>query len=85
MDSDCAVWRDWVAHERGLTMGDFEIDILMNRSKGMRITTNGTGEDILKGLSIAAIEVTANIDAKNAKALRGILCDMIMSAPTKVN
>lgn len=66
-------------------MGDFEIDILMNRSKGMHITTNGTGEDILKGLAIAAIEVTANIDAKNAKVLRGILCDMIMSAPTREN
>lgn len=64
-------------------MGDFEIDILMNRSEGMHITTNGTGEDILKGLAIAAIEVTENIDAKNAKVFRGILCDMIMSAPTK--
>lgn len=64
-------------------MGDFEIEILMNRSsKGMHITTNGTGEDILKGLAIAAIEVTANIDAKNAKVLREMLCDMIMSAPT---
>lgn len=63
-------------------MGDFEIDILMNRSNGMHITTNGIGEDILKGLAIAAIEVTANIDPKNAKVLRGILCDMIMSAPT---
>lgn len=62
-------------------MGDFEIDILMNRSKGMHITTNGTGEDILKGLAIAAIEVTANMDLKNAKVLRGMLCDMIMSAP----
>lgn len=62
-------------------MGDFEIDILMNRSKGMHITTNGTGEDVLKGMAIAAIEVTANIDAENAKLLRGILCDMIMSAP----
>lgn len=63
-------------------MGDFEIDILMNRSKGMHITTNGTGEDILKGLAIAAIEVTENMDLKNAKVLRGILCDMIMDAPT---
>lgn len=66
-------------------MGDFEIDILMNRSNGMHITTNGTGEDILKGLAIAAIEVTANMDLKNAKVLRGMLCDMIMSAPTKVD
>lgn len=62
-------------------MGDFEISILINRSEGMHITTNGTGEDILKGLAIAAIEVTANMDAKNANVLRGILCDMIMSAP----
>ena len=66
-------------------MGDFEIDIRMNRSNGMHITTNGTGEDILKGLSIVAIDVTANMDAKNAKVLRGILCDMIMSAPTREN
>ena len=64
-------------------MGDFKIGILMNRSDGIHITTNGTGEDILKGLAIAAIEVTANMDAKNAKVLRGILCDMIMSATTK--
>lgn len=66
-------------------MGDFEIDIRMNRSKGMHITTNGTGEDILKGLALAAIEITANMDAKNAKVLRGILFDMIMSTPTKVD
>lgn len=66
-------------------MGDFEIDIRMNRSKGMNITTNGTGKDILKGLAIAAIEVTENMDAKNANVLRGLLCDMIMSAPTKVD
>ena len=66
-------------------MGDFEIEIIMNRINGMHITTNGTGEDILKGLAIAAIEVTAKMDAKNAKVLRGMLCDMIMSAPTKVD
>lgn len=66
-------------------MVDFEICILMNRSDGMHITTNGTGEDILKGMAIAAIDVTENMDAKNAKVLRGILCDMIMSAPTKVD
>lgn len=71
MDFDSAVRCDWVAH----------VGILMNRSEGMHITTNGTGEDILKGLAIAAIEVTANMDAKNANVLRGILCDMIMSAP----
>ena len=66
-------------------MGDFEIDIRMNRSNGMHITTNGTGEDILKGLAILATEVTAKMDAKNAKVLRRMLCDMIMSAPTKVD
>ena len=66
-------------------MGDFEIEIIMNRINGMHITTNGTGEDILKGLAIAAIEVTENMDSKNAKVLRGMLCDMIMSAPTKVD
>lgn len=66
-------------------MGDFEIDIRMNRSKGMNINVNGKGEDILKGLALAAINVTANMDAKNAKVLRGILCDMIMSAPTREN
>ena len=65
-------------------MGDFEIEIIMNRING-HITTNGTGEDILKGLAIAAIEVTENMDSKNAKVLRGMLCDMIMSAPTKVD
>lgn len=64
-------------------MGDFEIGIIMNRSDWMHITTNGTGEDILKGLAISAIEVTANMDAKNAKVLRRLLCDMIMSAPVK--
>ena len=66
-------------------MGDFKIEILMNRSNGMHINTNGTGKDILKGLAIAAIELTAKIDAKNAKILRRMLCDMIMSAPTKVD
>lgn len=66
-------------------MGDFEIDILISRSNGMHITTNGKGEDILKGLALAAINVTANMDAKNAKILRAMLCDMIMSAPTKVD
>ena len=66
-------------------MGDFEIEIIMNRINGMHITTNGTGKDILKGLAIAAIEVTENMDSKNAKVLRGILCDMIMSAPTNVD
>ena len=66
-------------------MGDIEIDRLISRSNGMHINTNGTGEDILKGLAIAAIEVTAKMDAKNAKVLRGMLCDMIMSAPTKVD
>lgn len=66
-------------------MGDFEIDIRMNRSKGMNINVNGKGEDILKGLALASINVTANMDAKNAKVLRGILCDMIMSAPTREN
>ena len=66
-------------------MGDFEIEIIMNRINGMHITTNGTGEDILKGLAIAAIEVTENMDSKNAKVLRRMLCDMIMSAPTKVD
>ena len=66
-------------------MGDFEIEIIMNRINGMHITTNGTGEDILKGLAIAAIKVTENMDSKNAKVLRGMLCDMIMSAPTKVD
>lgn len=63
-------------------MKDVKIDIRVNRGEGMYIKTEGTGEDILKGLAIAAIEVTANIDAKNEKVLRGILCDMIMSAPT---
>ena len=85
MDSDRAVRCDWVANEGGLTIGDFKIEIFMNRINGMHITANGTGEDILKGLAIAAIEVTANMDAKNAKVLRGMLCDMIMSAPTKVD
>ena len=66
-------------------MGDFEIDILISRSNGMHITTNGTGEDILKGLAIAAIEVTENMDSKNAKVLRRMLCDMIMSSPTKMD
>lgn len=66
-------------------MKNVKIDIRVNRDEGMFIKTEGTGEDILKGLAIAAIEVTANIDAKNAKVLRGILCDMIMSAPTKVD
>lgn len=66
-------------------MKNVKIDIRVNRDEGMFIKTEGTGEDILKGLAIAAIEVTANIDAKNAKVLRGILYDMIMSAPTKVD
>ena len=66
-------------------MKNVKIDIRVNRDEGMFIKIEGTGEDILKGLAIAAIEVTANIDAKNAKVLRGILCDMIMSAPTKVD
>ena len=66
-------------------MGDFKIEIFMNRINGMHITTNGTGKDILKGLAIAAIELTANMDAKNEKVLRRMLCDMIMSAPTKVD
>ena len=66
-------------------MGVFIIEIFINRINGMHITTNGTGEDILKGLAIAAIEVTENMDSKNAKVLRGMLCDMIMSAPTKVD
>ena len=66
-------------------MGDFKIEIFMNRINGMHITTNGTGEDILKGLAIAAIDVTAKMDAKNANVLRGMLCDMIMSAPTRVD
>ena len=66
-------------------MKDVKIDIRVNRDEGMYIKTEGTGEDILKGLAIEAIEVTANMNAKNAKVLRGILCDMIMSAPKKVD
>ena len=66
-------------------MKDVKIDIRVNRDEGMYIKTEGTGEDILKCMAIASIEMTANIDAKNTKVLRGILCDMIMSAPTKVD
>ena len=61
-------------------MGDFEIDIRLNRT-GFHAITNGTGEDILKGLALIALEVTTKMDAKNAKVLRTILCDIIMSAP----
>ena len=63
-------------------MDDLEIDIRMNRT-GLHANTNGTGEDILKGLALIAIEVTTKMDSKNAKVLRAILCDMIMSATTK--
>lgn len=63
-------------------MGDLKIEISQKRGEAMCISIDGNGADILNGLAIAAIEVTANMDLKNAKVLRGMLCDMIMSAPT---
>lgn len=85
MDFDRAVRRYWLADEREeLTMDDLEIDIRLNRT-GLHVNTNGTGEDILKGLALIALDVTTKMDAKNANVLRAILCDMIMSAPKKVD
>lgn len=66
-------------------MKNVKIDIRVNRDEGMYIKTEGTGEGILKCLALIAIKVTADMSVEHAKVLRGILCDMIMSAPTKEN
>lgn len=66
-------------------MKNVKIDIRVNRDEGMFIKTEGTGEEILKCMALIAINVTADMSIEYEKTLRKILCDMIMSAPTKVD
>lgn len=66
-------------------MKEVKIDIRVNRDEGMYIKTEGTGEDLLKCMALIAINVAANISVEHEKSLRKMLCDMIMSAPTKVD
>lgn len=66
-------------------MKNVKIDIRVNRDEGMYIKTEGTGEGILKCLALIAIKVTADMSVEHAMILRRLLCNMIMSAPTKVD
>lgn len=66
-------------------MENVKIDIRVNRDEGMYIKTEGTCEDILKCLALSAIEVTADMSVEHAMILRRLLCNLIMSAPTKVD
>lgn len=66
-------------------MENVKIDIRVNRDEGMHVEAEGTNEDILKYLALIAIHVAANISVEHEKSLRKMLCDMIMSAPTREN
>ena len=66
-------------------MKDVKIDIRVNRDEGMYIKTEGTGEDTGKSVALTELNVAGNISVEHEKSLRKMLCDMIMSAPTKVD
>lgn len=50
--------------------------------KGMRVRTQGTCVQILKGLALIAINITAEMQVLPTKIWREALCNMIMDAPT---
>lgn len=65
-------------------MGKTKFAVLVD-DNGMDIDMDDTGENILIYLAIIATKVTADIGAEHVKTFRKVLCDMIMSAPTKVD
>lgn len=53
--------------------------------KNISILTNDTGINILKYLALIADRVISEMSVEHEKTLRKKLCDMIMSAPVKVD
>lgn len=53
--------------------------------KNIEIRTNDTGNNILTYLALIAVRVISEMSVEDEKTLRKKLCDMIMSAPTKVD
>lgn len=53
--------------------------------KNIEIRTNDTGNNILTYLALIADRVISEMSVEHEKTLRKKLCDMIMSAPTKVD
>lgn len=84
MDLDRALRRDRLAYEGGLTMGKVKFAVLV-KDKNISISTDDTGINILKYLALIAVRVISEMSVEDEKTLRKILCDMIMSAPTKVD
>lgn len=62
-------------------MGKVKFSVRVD-DKGINIDANDTGEKILTYLAVIAVRAISNISVEHEKALRGLLCDMIMSVPT---
>lgn len=65
-------------------MGKVKFSVRVD-DKGINIDANDTGENILTYLAVIAVRAISYISVEHEKALRRMLCDMIMSAPTKVD
>lgn len=65
-------------------MGKVKFAVLV-KDKNISISTDDTGINILKYLALIAVRVISEMSVEDEKTLRKILCDMIMSAPTREN
>lgn len=65
-------------------MGKVKFAVLV-KDKNISISTDDTGIHILTYLAVIAAKVISNMSVEHEKILRRMLCDMIMSAPTKVD
>lgn len=65
-------------------MGKVKFAVLV-KDKNISISTDDTGINILKYLALIAVRVISEMSVEDEKTLRKILCDKIMSAPTREN
>ena len=65
-------------------MGKVKFAVLV-KDKNISISTDDAGINILKYLALIAVRVISEMSVEYEKTLRKILCDMIMSAPTREN
>ena len=61
------------------------IVIRCDQSGTLNINATGSNSDIMATLILAVIDITANIGGKRAKALRKILCALVMTVPVNVD
>lgn len=65
-------------------MGKVKLAVLV-KDKNISISTDDTGNNILTYLALVADRVISEMSVKHEKTLRKKLCDMILSAPVKVD